>query len=614
MDTQESIDVLSELPLPLAKFVYFGDDNGAAGMTVRRTWSDEDCFSIAIGRSMQTDMKRIGTRPRSKQSIASCRWKPSAIVVFSLFVCNTATAENKYITQPTRTTKQIRATVKASITEKALVEQAPGTPSALIASMPKMPHEVGQPQRPIESPGPAVTTWVSTGQQLGNNRNEPAVNGSLARPHLQIIAEPQSVDKPALNWVRRQQPGTHLSEPARNERTEIPPLEFSPQEGQQSANAQYSPAQSHSPAQSQFPSPTHRQPNFQEQIFPQPANAISAQLTAGSSPPNLHEEPRIRMASKISKQIMGDQDQQGQQPVRQVSLALGWASVGRQLAVHLRQSEHLAARGVFLSSREESQLALLLLVRYLDHLSNSFESEPGLHAAQTALRESADFTEFLLTADEGVLRQIVHSHETPLLKKSQLSQVSPLTLAEHYRRYAEGQIIEASQNHPWFSDVLYQVGRTYQAEAELANNSNADHLRGLALVYYRAALAIVPTNALASNQIGFVLLQQDRPLEAQQFFVASVDAKLNVPALQNLVEASRRLRDMPMEQWAMNTLTAIRSGQPADEPMPIQVVDNATFATLSPPSAGPKAPPQSTQSSVSPVATHNIPGAPTVNR
>lgn len=317
------------------------------------------------------------------------------------------------------------------------------------------------------------------------------------------------------------------------------------------------------------------------------SQSMSTQLLGQS--PSSGSPPHFQLASKVSRQIIGDWDQTEKHPVVPIHLAAGWDSIGRQLTGHLRQSEKLASRGVVLSAREECQHALLILARHLDHLTNSFASEPGMHAAQTALRESADFTDYLLTAEDGVLKQIVHSHETPLLKHANLRQASPLTLAEHYRRYAERQIVQASQHHPWFSDILYHLGRTYQAEADISPSHKSDHLRGLALAYYRAAWTITPSNALAANQIGFVLLQQDRPKEAQQFLIASVDAKLDAPALQNLAEASRRLGDTAMEQWSLRTLASAASGNPPPNQVPpVQLIDNATFVTVSPMTSGPQ--------------------------
>lgn len=297
---------------------------------------------------------------------------------------------------------------------------------------------------------------------------------------------------------------------------------------------------------------------------------------------------RFQLASKVSRQILGQDSVEQNAPVEPINAAAGWDWMGARLADHLGHSQRLSNRGVFLSAREECDRALVLLARHLDHVSNRFASEPGFHAAQTALRESADFTSIHHAADVGVLKQIVHSHDTPVLKQSDLYQVSPVTLSQHYYQFAESQMIEASQMHPWFSDILYAMGRTFQAEAEVLGGPASDQMRGKAMVYYRAALAIVPQNSLAANQAGFMLLQQGRNREAHQYLLASADASPDTPALQNLVESSRRLGDRPVEQWALQALATLHHGQSVDSRLPaVELLDTSAFMAISPRTIGP---------------------------
>jgi tetratricopeptide (TPR) repeat protein len=273
-------------------------------------------------------------------------------------------------------------------------------------------------------------------------------------------------------------------------------------------------------------------------------------------------------------------------PIRPVS---GWESIGQQLLGHLSRSEQLSRRGVLLSAREEAHQALLILARHLDLLSNHFVSEPGLQAAETALREVNDLIDSAHATDLTRIRHIIDSHECPVLKETDLGTASPLALAQHYRYYAERKLIDASRDHPWFSDILYVLGRTYQAEADRITDASSDCLRARALVYYRAALEIRPSNALAANQIGFLLLRLDRPLEAKGFLLASVRHHPEAAALQNLVEASRRLGDRQTELWARQTLAATTDIKPSERPhAAVEVLDQRTFAALSPMSAGPK--------------------------
>lgn len=280
--------------------------------------------------------------------------------------------------------------------------------------------------------------------------------------------------------------------------------------------------------------------------------------------------------------------------VSPVGPSSGWEAIGRQLAGHLSRSEQLSRRGVLLSAREEANQALLLLARHLDLLSNHFVSEPSFHSAQTALREVVDFTNWLHTTDPARIQQIVDSHETQVLKQVSWENVSPLTIAQHYHRFAERTMVDASQGHPWFSDILYVLGRTYQAQADQTTGAVADTYRMHALVHYRAALEIRPTHALAANQAGFVLLQLDRPMEAKGFLLASARQHRSREALQNLVEASRRLQDGQTESWALHGLASIESTREVAQGVPaVEILDQRTFAALSPMASGPKSPPSS---------------------
>jgi tetratricopeptide (TPR) repeat protein len=289
---------------------------------------------------------------------------------------------------------------------------------------------------------------------------------------------------------------------------------------------------------------------------------------------------RAQLASMISKKILGESSAPKYFMASGPSL-MGPAAVERELTDALTRSEQLCRRGVFLSAREEAKSAELQLARYLDSISNSFKSEPKLRAAKIALREVSDFSQ---PCAPKILHELISAHETPVLKDVDVSQASPLALMQSYYQYAESLLLEGSQQHPWYSDVFYTLGRTYQAEADNNVGDACEHLRVQAMVYYRAASTIRPTNALATNQLGYVLLQLDRPAEAMTSLIASVDTKLDVPALQNLAEASRRLGDQQMQRWALEQIGSINQRNPKPQgPSPAVVeLDNAAFAATTP--------------------------------
>jgi tetratricopeptide (TPR) repeat protein len=290
---------------------------------------------------------------------------------------------------------------------------------------------------------------------------------------------------------------------------------------------------------------------------------------------------RAQLASKVSKKIIGDKVPQKQLSQSGASL-MGPAAVERELTSALIRSEQLAKRGVFLSAREEARKAELQLARFLDSNSSSYTSEPCLNAAQVALRESADFVQ---PNAAKILHELVNAHDTPALKNVNVSRVSPSTLKQSYYQYAEQQLLAGAQQHIWFSDIFYTLGRTYQAEADGTSGEKGEHLRAQAVVYYRAATNLRPSNSLATNQLGYVLLQLDRPAEARDALIASVQSNLDKPALQNLVEACRRLGDSQNQSWALGQIAMLNHVSNVKQSNTEDVVlelDNSSFSATTP--------------------------------
>ncbi len=314
------------------------------------------------------------------------------------------------------------------------------------------------------------------------------------------------------------------------------------------------------------------------------------------------EEPasqdRIR-AGLVSARITNDPrfaTQTSQTSVTRIESPQGWQAIGSRLSEHVKRCESLLGRGAFCSAREEAETASMLLYRHIDLHDNLFRCEPAVQSANQALREAEDFLVTLRsTADGESLRRLVNAHETPVLKNKNLTGMSPLTAAQHYRQFAEAKLVEAAQGHPWASELLYTVGRTYQAEAE-ANSSRVDVLRMKAMAHYLASRTTLPSNAVTCNQLGYLLLQMDRNEEAREALVAAVTIKQDEASLSNLAEASRRLGDTQTVAWAAQSVAAIRRRAPPTSPVPPFVeVSQEDFIAISPREIGPK-----TQSDSSP--------------
>lgn len=322
--------------------------------------------------------------------------------------------------------------------------------------------------------------------------------------------------------------------------------------------------------------------------------AIESKIIKADEP---EERSRTR-AALVSSRITNDPrfaiEDRSELNVGRLESPQGWQAVGGRLTAHVKNCESLLRRGAFCSAREEAESACVLLIRHIDLIDNLYRCEPAWQAAKQSLTEADDFLAVQRVTDSEGLRRLIDSHHTPILKGKNLAEMSPLTAAQHYRVYAELQLVEATQGHPWASELLYAVGRTYQSEADV-DPRQVDALRMKALAYYRAARATLPSNAVACNQLGYLLLQMDRNEEAREVLAAAVTQTNDVASLSNLAEASRRLGDTQTVAWAAQSVAAIRSRSPQQPPTPAFVELTAEeFAAISPRSIGPKPATEST--------------------
>jgi len=309
----------------------------------------------------------------------------------------------------------------------------------------------------------------------------------------------------------------------------------------------------------------------------------------------LDESPKKILASLVSSQIIAERpgSTTSGRAIGSIDAPPGWQAIGQELSQRIAGCEALLNRKAYYSAREEADAAMLYLVRVLDLLSNRYASEPAWYAARKAMHEAEDFsTAQRLTSDSDFLRRIILSHETPVLKDADASALAPLAAAQHYRLYAENKLIEAAEGHPWAAEIAYALGRTYQAQADVSEDGSQQMLRWRAVTLYRGARSIAPYNSMATNQLGYVLLQMDRPIDARDALVDSLNSSPSLAAYDNLIEASRRLGDTATGNWARQQSAAWRSSLPPESNVPAVVeVDPRTFAALSPYAVGPTAQP-----------------------
>jgi tetratricopeptide (TPR) repeat protein len=298
------------------------------------------------------------------------------------------------------------------------------------------------------------------------------------------------------------------------------------------------------------------------------------------------------LASMVSSQIIGD-PRSGNESLSAppVDAPPGWQAVGQELSQRIANCESLLRRNAFYSARQEAEEAALDLVRVLDLMANQYSCEPAWQSAMKAVSEAEDFSNIQrLTTDSDFLSRVIQSHETTVLKGYDVSQISPLVAAQHYRLFAQNQLREASLGHPWASEIFFALGRTYQAQADSEVSDAKELFHWRAVTLFRAAYDINPNNSIAANQLGYLYLQMDRAEDARSYLIASLNASPSIAAYENLIESSRRLGDQNTQQWALNQRAALSHGQMRAEGQPPAVVelDPRTFAAISPYTSGPQ--------------------------
>ncbi len=519
--------------------------------------------------------------------------KQLALTIIALGLCGTSGASDGFIVQPK---------LKAKLNEAAESGTGLSAPKAATNLPTGQTDKQSDARETPLSPskrGAPLNSGQTARQEVGDQSADRLELGNLELGNLELgnLELGDTVGHPAgagLQWVARHSadalvtsPQPSLNAPAEFEadRGVWTTSEVSPQ-----APSRGTWAGANAPEVAGESAPTRRPP------IDHPTTTGDATVPPATSGPSeqqpAHGKQREVIVSLVSNRILdGFPSRPTSGAVPPLENPEGWQAVGERLSQHLSSCELLLRRNAFFSAREEAVEAMLHLVRRLDQAENRLHCEPAYLAARQAFNEADDFSlSQRLVSDESLLRRLVNSHETPILKNADLAQLSPMTAAQHYRLYAEQSLYEAAQGHPWASEVIYAIGRSYQAEADNSGNQ-ADSRRLRAVSHFRVALRIVPSNALASNQLGFIMLQMDRPIEAREMLLASIMAAPSAAALQNLMEAGRRLGDQQTTNWAAQNLAGIRAHvrQPMASPAVVEV-DPRTFAAMSPRSSGPVPP------------------------
>ena len=186
----------------------------------------------------------------------------------------------------------------------------------------------------------------------------------------------------------------------------------------------------------------------------------------------------------------------------------------------VRQGFQLAEQGALYLARAEFIAALKLIAQANDARQGTRWHSKAVTAGFLALKESTDFVSQNAGIEDADVAKIVSGHKTPILKRVEISEMTPIVAAQHYYTYAQEQLSGAAAQEVIGSMALYGLGKA--VIAGVGNKSPDLEYTGQARALYRAALMAEGKNYLAANELGVLLSENGQPELARELLTRSI--------------------------------------------------------------------------------------------
>ena len=295
------------------------------------------------------------------------------------------------------------------------------------------------------------------------------------------------------------------------------------------------------------------------------------------------------------------------------------AAVERQARNQIGSSVSLAQRGALYAARDEFIKTLRLITQALDANLGRPLHTPALAMGLRALEEADDFAMAGRHVDADMqLEGFIAGHETPVLKRSEGSQLTPLLAIQKYYEFAYRHLALAGNRQPVAAEALFALGRCEMLMDQQPDSSGNGTPKAIA--FFQAALMVDATNTRAANELGVLLAQRGRWEEAHDVLAHAARVAPTTVAFHNLQRVKQQLgRPMEVEfpnEWVAQhgNLTGPASGHPMlDRTM---WVDRDTFQRLSDPATAVASTDANGDSALQPIpmpVTANEPPAPPVH-
>lgn len=244
----------------------------------------------------------------------------------------------------------------------------------------------------------------------------------------------------------------------------------------------------------------------------------------------------------------------------------------------------LTKRGAIYAAQNEFVRALEMIGHTRDGLTRTTRYHDAIVRGLTALEEVDDFV--LTTsslASNDTLKDIVATHETPVLKQVTAEVLTPVLATRRYCAYAQAMLLEGCSGIRVSSEALYGLGRTEMVRAQMPVHEQTVGAPK-AMVLFETAVRLDPNNYEACNELGVLFAEYGQHARARDLLLQSVRSKETPEAWFNLAQVGARVGDRELEDLSRARYRATSNTSNVDVGHPgFRWVDRQQFQSNSPP-------------------------------
>ncbi|MBX9787308.1 MAG: hypothetical protein K2Y37_00200 [Pirellulales bacterium] len=467
--------------------------------------------------------------------------------------------------------------------------QQVAAPPAIVAVVQVPARREAPASAPIVAPKPVVAKTAPTPVAVTQPSSASAV---VSKP--EVVSQPAPV---AIGSPRPTPTATIESRPpvaiaalptaplpttvAANKPTSVEPPKPATQVAAAPADARTTTRTTTSPSQQSAPPATPVIATAPTPAAPAASAPIAPPARQAAGPPQLAAARRVPVRPNL---VLPAPLTQTKPRVQQVSSA-EMAAVARLADARIRRGFELGGRGAFYSARSEFTQALGMIAQALDAETATATHVQAMTDGLRAIEESDDFiarSSQPRTDFDPV--ELAGRHRTPVLKGLEPGSVSGLDALQRYYNYAQERLAVAAGQEPVGAMALHGLGKLHSALAH-GPSSQTIAAEPKALVFHQAALLVCPSNFMAANELGVLLVSYGRYEQAKAAFHQSLSVSRQPTTWRNLAVAHQAVGEFDLAKLALQEAEYAAAelkqrgirGTGLPDPGAVEFVDLATF-------------------------------------